>query len=250
MSQFGFFDHGNRLKSLSDFGDPLERLSAVINFEVFRWPLEQVFAFKSSNRQGGRPPYDAVLIFKVLVLQSLYNLSDDQTEYQIKDRLSFMRFLGLSLSDRIPDAKTIWLYRERLKEKNLMERFFAIFDQYLKDQGYLAMRGQLVDASIIQAPRQRMTKEEKEKVKAGETPEDWQQNLSKLSQKDRDARWMVKYSKAKDPKGTGSVDLAIPLFGYKNHISTDKHHGFIRKYVVTPANAYEGHLLEALLDSE
>src|SRR5690606_39976334 len=101
-----------------------------------------------------------------------------------------------------------------------------IFDQYLKDQGYLAMGGQFVVASIIQAPRQRMTKEEKEKVKAGETPEDWQQNLSKLSQKDRDARWMVKYSKAKDPKGTGSVDLAIPLFGYKNHISTDKHHGF------------------------
>ena len=133
MSQFGFFDHGHRLKSLSDFGDPLERLSRVINFEVFREPLEKTFAFKSSKRQGGRPPYDGVLIFKILVLQSLYTLSDDQMEYQIKDRLSFMRFLNLSLSDRVPDGKTIWLYRERLKENGLMDRLFRIFDQYLKE---------------------------------------------------------------------------------------------------------------------
>ncbi|MBL9029645.1 MAG: transposase [Caedimonas sp.] len=110
MSQFGLFDFSNRLAALSVFGDPLERLNQVIDFEAFRSSLESGLNF-SNGSQGGCPAYDAVLIFKVLILQSLYNLSDDQTEYQIKDRLSFMCFLGLTLCQSIPDAKTIWLYR-------------------------------------------------------------------------------------------------------------------------------------------
>jgi IS5 family transposase len=228
MSQFGLFDFSDRLVALSAFGDPLERLSQVVDFEIFRPSLESDFNF-SDGSQGGRPPYDAVLIFKVLILQSLYSLSDDQTEYQIKDRLSFMRFLGLDLCQNVPGAKTIWLYRERLKKKDLMDRLFSLFGQMLRERGYLAMSGQIVDASLIQAPRQRMTKEEKTQVKAGKIPEDWKAHPAKLAQKDQDARWVVKYTKA---KGEGkALDLAIPFFGYKNHVSIDRRYGFIRKYI-------------------
>ena len=245
MHQPGFFDFVDRLKDLSLFGDPLERISQIVDFEVFRLDLEEVLRL-GDQPQGGRPPYDAVLMFKVLILQALYNLSDDQTEYQIKDRLSFMRFLGLSVSQRVPDAKTVWLYRERLKPSGVMDRLFLRFDDVLKAQGYLAMGGQIVDASIIQAPRQRMTTEEKATIKAGDIPKAWKDKPAKLAQKDRDARWMVKQSKAKGD--VGAVDLGIPYFGYKTHLSTDRRFGFIRRYQVTAANQYDGHLLPQLLD--
>lgn len=244
MVQTGLFDFGYRLKDISKFGDPLERLSKVINFEVFRKDLDEALSF-SNQGKGGRPAYDAVLMFKMLVLQALYNLSDDQVEYQIKDRLSFMRFLGLSISHRIPDAKTVWLYRERLKNAGAIERLFTRFDEVLKSRGYLAMGGQIVDASIIQAPRQRMTKEEKETIKAGSMPEDWKEKPAKLRQKDMEARWMVKTSKAKQE---GMADFGIPYFGYKNHLTSDYRYGFVRCYEVTAANCHDGHVLPKILD--
>jgi len=245
MKQAGFFDLSDRYESLSKFGDPLEKLNAVVDFETFRQEIEKGLDFCDGSK-GGRPAYDAVLMFKILILQSLYNLSDDQIEFQIKDRLSFMRFLGLQLWSQVPDAKTVWLYRERLKNKGLDKKLFETFDQILKDRGYLAMSGQIVDATIVSAPRQRMTKAEKEQVKAGKIPEEWQANPAKLAQKDLDARWFVKYSKSKDSKH--DVNLAIPFFGYKNHISTDKRYGFIRKYHVTDASCYDGKILPELLD--
>ena len=244
MHQPGFFDFANRLKDLSSFGDPLERLSQVVDFEVFRKDLEEVLNLST----GGRPPYDAVLMFKILILQALYNLSDEQAEYQVKDRLSFMRFLGLSVSQRVPDAKTVWLYRERLKPSGIMDRLFTRFDNELKIQGYLAMGGQIVDASIIQTPRQRLTKEEKATIKAGGIPSSWHNHPAKLAKKDRDARWIMKHSRAKG--GEGAVDLGIPYFGYKNHLSCDRRFGFVRRFAVTAANQYDGHLLEQILDSE
>lgn len=245
MNQPGFFDLSDRYESLSKFGDPLEKINAVVDFEVFRYPIETGLSF-SDGSKGGRPPYDAVLMFKILVLQSLYNLSDDQIEFQIKDRLSFMRFLGLHLWNQIPDAKTVWLYRERLKNQGLHEKLFDTFDQMLKDRGYLAMSGQIVDATIVSAPRQRMTRSEKEQIKAGKIPQDWESNPAKLAQKDRDARWVVKYKKSKGADNL--VDIAIPFFGYKNHISTDKRYGFIRKYQVTDASCYDGRILKGILD--
>lgn len=247
MIQPELFDIENRYESLSKFGDPLEKLKGVIYFEVFRAELEEGLDF-SDRSKGGRPPYDSVFIFKILVLQTLYSLSDDQVEFQIKDRLSFMRFLNLHISQSVPDAKTIWLYRERLSQKGLIEKLFASFDQALKDRGYLAMSGQIVDASIISAPRQRMTKEEKEIVKEGKIPETWETNPSKRAQKDRDARWVMKYKKAKTKAGEEAVDIAIPYFGYKNNISMDKRYGFVRKFYTTDASRYDGKLLSQLLD--
>ena len=116
--QPGFFDLDERYQALSANGDPLVRLSQLIDFEVFRAPL--LTALQRSDRlKGGRPPYDPVLMFKILVLQTLYTLSDDATEFQIRDRLSFMRFLGLGLEHPVPDAKTIWLFREQLTRAGL-----------------------------------------------------------------------------------------------------------------------------------
>ena len=160
--------------------------------------------------------------------------------------------LDLHLSDKVPHAKTIWLYRERFSKNGLIDRLFSKFGDMLVNQGYLAMGGQIVDASIVQAPRQRMTKEEekeKEQIKKGGIPTDWHAKPHKLAQKDRDARWIVKYTKAKDDN-KNSVDLAIPSFGYKNHISIDRRFGFIRKTEITAANAYDGHFLASLLDLE
>jgi hypothetical protein len=117
-----------------------------------------------------------------------------------------MRFLGLGLQDRVPDARTIWLFRKKLTTVGAIKRLFEQFDAMLRQAGYIAMSGQIVDASLVAAPRQRNTDDEK-KVKP-----------AKLRHKDRDARWTVKFSKAK-PREDGSmppVDLAIPLFGYQN----------------------------------
>jgi IS5 family transposase len=155
--QAGLFDWERRYAALSAAGDPLERLALVIDFELFRTELEAALA-RSDRAKGGRPPYDAVLMFKVLVLQTLYTRSDDQTEYQIRDRLSFMRFLGLALEDRVPDAKTIWLCREQLTQAGAIERLFASFDAVLPQAGYLAMAGQIVDATVVEARRPRLTR--------------------------------------------------------------------------------------------
>jgi transposase len=144
--QPGFFDIDERCAALSAAGDPLERLVAVVDFELSRAELEAALA-RSHRSRGGRPPYDAVLMFKVLVLQALYGLSDEQAEYQLRDRLSFMRFAGLALADPAPDAKTVWLYREQLARAGAIETLFARFDAALAERGYLAMGGQIIDAS-------------------------------------------------------------------------------------------------------
>ena len=250
--QRGFFDLDERYQRLSEAGDPLERLLELVDFEMFRADLDRVLGYKSGS-QGGRPPLDPVVMFKVLVLQALYGLSDPQAEYQILDRRSFGRFLGLDDGDRVPDETTIWRFREALTKAGAIKVLFERFDAHLKDNGYLAMGGQIVDASIVQAPRQRMTDEEKKIVKDGGIPENWRKKPRKLAQKDRDARWTVNYSKAKpDPNNPGAkrVDIAVPLFGYKDHISIDRVHGFVREYEVTDAARYDGHELEGLIDPD
>jgi len=248
--QLGFFDVDERLRRLSDLGDHLEVFQSAIDFEVFRADLMSALAY-SDGAQGGRPPFDPVMMFKILVIQALDNLSDERAEFLINDRMSFMRFLGLSLSDRVPDARTIWLFREKLTKAGAIQPLFNRFDAALRASGYIAMSGQIVDASLIAAPRQRNTQEEKKAIKEGRIPEDWKSNPAKLRQKDRDARWTVKFTKAKakEDGSTPPVDLAIPVFGYQSHISIDRGFGFVRKWAVTDAAAYEGaRLRDGLLD--
>ena len=247
--QAGFWDIDERYARLSEARDPLEKLNALVPWEVFRKPLGKALK-RSDGAKGGRPPYDPVMMFKIMVLQALYGLSDDQAEYQIQDRLSFMRFLGLGLGDAVPDAKTIWLFREHLTQAKAVENLFARFDEHLRKAGYLAMGGQIVDATIVAAPKQRNTDAEKSDIKAGKVPDEWKNKPARLRQKDRDARWTVKFSKAKaDEDGRHKQrDIAIPAFGYKNHASIDRRHGFIRGWNVTPASAYDGAQLANVLD--
>lgn len=247
--QAGFWDIDERYVRLSEAGDPLEKLNALVPWEVFRKPLAKALK-RSDGAKGGRPPYDPVMMFKIMVLQALYGLSDDQAEFQIQDRLSFMRFLGLGLGDRVPDAKTIWLFREHLTQAKAVENLFARFDKQLTRAGYLAMGGQIVDATIVAAPKQRNTDAEKADIKAGKVPDAWKDKPAKLRQKDRDARWTVKFSKAKvaEDGKTKQRDIAVPAFGYKNHASIDRRHGFIRGWNVTSASAHDGAQLRNVLN--
>jgi IS5 family transposase len=246
--QPGFFDVDHRLEELTAKGDDLLRILALVDFEQFRPILAQAVP-RSDGSKGGRPPFDLVLMFKILLLQAMNGLSDERCEYLIKDRLSFMRFLGLNLSDPVPDANTIWLFREGLKQAKAIDALFARFDATLKAAGYLAMRGQIVDATIVAAPKQRNTEAERAAIKAGEIPEGWADKPAKLRQKDRDARWTVKFSKAKPREdGLPQVDIAVPSFGYKNHIGIDRGHGLIRGWTVTHAAAHDGARLETVLD--
>jgi len=176
----------------------------------------------------------ACLLFKVLVLQSLYNLSDAQMEFMIRDRLSFMRFLGLNLGDRVPDEKTIWLFKDTLAARKVTEKLFARFDGFLTEKGYTARKGQLVDASIVEVPRQRNSREENQAIKNGEVPEDWRSKPHKLCQKDTDARWVKKD--------------AVNYYGYKNHINADVKYKLVRKWAVTPASTHDSQAFEELLD--
>jgi IS5 family transposase len=246
----GFFDIDERLRELSAKGDDLERIKGLVDFEIFRRDLEAAVP-RADRSKGGRPPFDHVFMFKVLILQTMHALSDERCEYLIKDRLSFMRFLGLGLADPVPDGNTIWTFREALKKAKAIDALFCRFDEALRASGYLAMGGQIIDATIVAAPKQRTTEEEKKAIKAGRIPNDWKDKPAKLRQKDRDARWTVKLTKAK-PKGDGApqVDLAIPAFGYKNHVSIDRHNGLIRKWTASDAAAYDGARLADVLDKE
>jgi len=249
-NQAGLFDVDERLKRLTDLGDQLLTFASAVDFEIFRPELIRALAY-SDGAKGGRPPFDPVTMFKILVIQAANNLSDERTEFLINDRLSFMRFLGFGLADRVPDARTIWLFREKLTKAGAIQPLFTRFDEVLHASGYIAMGGQIVDASLVAAPKQRNTDDEKQALKQGGIPERWKAKPAKLRQKDRDARWTVKFSKARErADGTKpAVDIAIPTFGYQNHVSIDRRHGLIRRWLATDAAAYEGaRLREGLLD--
>ena len=211
------------------------RLSEVVDWESFRPLLERVRpASRKSN--AGAPRRDEVLLFKGLVVQHLYGSSDEQLEYQIEDRRSFRRFLGLDDVRRAPDARTFWAFREKLVQLDLMATLFARFAEQLEALGYRARQGQLVDASLVSVPVQRNTREENAQLKAGEVPAPWDKDdaRAKRRQKDVQARWTRKRGKN--------------YYGYKNHVNVDRRHKLIRKYAVSAANVHDSQLLDTLLD--
>ena len=233
--KFGFFDEEKRLEKLSKLGDSLVRLARAVDWETFR-PTLTAALHKEPKGVGGRPPYDNVLMFKILVLQRIYNLSDDQTEYQINDRMSFMRFLGLGLEDRVPDAKTIWLFRDTLTKANAVRALFDEFATQLDAAHLVTRTGTIVDATFMDAPRQRNRREENAAIKAGTVPEEWQQDAqrNKLRQKDTDARWAKKGNELH--------------YGYKNHVKADAESKLITDYRVTSANVHDSQVLSEMVD--
>ena len=236
MGQLGFFDIANRYAGLDAKNDPLVKIDDVVPWEDFRGRLEAVWRKPPEERKSnaGCKPWDAVVMFKAIVLCALYNLSDDQVEYQIRDRFSFVRFLGLGLEDKVPDAKTVWLYRDQLAQAGAIEALFEDFDSYLEKQGYLAMGGQIIDASIVAVPKQRNSRDESAKIKEGGTPEGWENKPAKRSQKDTDARWTKKHGKSH--------------YGYKNHVNVDRQHKLVRRYEVTDAAVHDSQVVEEILD--
>ena len=218
MKQISLFAEENRFEKLSELGDCLERLK-IIDWESFR-PTIALALIRDRKSNAGRPPYDCILLFKTIVLQRLYNLSDDQTEYQINDRMSFMRFLGLGLDDKVPDAKTIWLFKDMLTKAGIIDQLFSQFNRMLEERGIITHKGTIVDATFVDAPRQRNSRDENEKIKNGEIPEEWKKNPHKMAQKDVDARWTKKRDETH--------------YGYKNHVKMDADSKLILDYVATP----------------
>ena len=253
MDQFGFFDLPDHLNRLSDAGDPLEVLAEAVDFEAFRPILDEALGYTSGGVKGGRPPYDVVAMFKILVLAVHNNVSDGRMEFMIRDRLSWLRFLGFKLGHPTPDENTIATFRERLTGAGAIRPLFDAFDRQLREAGYLPMGGQLVDATIVQAPRQRNTEAEKQQIKDGASADEvWPDAPNKARQKDVDARWTVKFSKAKTKADgtTHTTDIAIPQFGYKNHIVTDRTFGFIRNFAVTDAASHDGKVLRKIVTND
>ena len=225
--QPGFYDLDDRHRKLNE-RDPLTALHELVDWESFREVLEEIRQ-KKRKSAAGRKPMDAVMMFKALVLQHLYNLSDDELEFQIRDRYSFCRFLNLKPEDCVPDAKTIWLFREQLVERNLIHGLFEEFECQLQDKGLKARKGQIVDASLVDAPKQRNSREENAQIKEGEVPQRFRDNPHVERQKDTDARWTKKNNESR--------------YGYKNHVSVDVEHKLIRGYDVTSAEVHDSQQL-------
>ena len=231
MKQLGFFDFDTRLQRIDKAGDPLTKINDTIDWEIFR-PILQQARRKEKKSNAGAKGFDLILLFKILILQSLYNLSDEGLEFQILDRYSFSRFLGLHAASKIPDATTSWRFREDLIKAGVVGTLFSRFDAFLHEQGYRAQKGQIVDASIVKVPVQRNNRDENKQIKNGQQLEGWSEH--KKRQKDTDARWTQKNNKS--------------FFGYKNHISVDVKHKLIRRYEVTVANVHDSNIFDELLD--
>ena len=228
------FDEEFIVEKLSGIGNPLETISKVIDFEMFRAPLESKLLSLDKKSNAGAKPFDVVLMFKILILQRYYGLGDKQIEYQILDRISFKKFLCITSGDKVPDEKTVWLFRENVTKTGLVEELFAQFKSYLESKELIFNEGQLVDASFTIAPRQRNTREENEKIKKGEGDDLWNDHPHKKCHKDIDARWTKKNDET--------------FYGYKNHAKVDTKSKFINTYTVTNAAVHDSQALDNLLD--
>ena len=147
-----------------------------------------------------------------------------------------MRFLGLGLDDKVPDAKTIWLFKDTLTKAGIMEQLFSQFYRMLEEWGIIIHKGTIVDATFVDALRQRNSRDENKKIKDGEVLEEWKKEPHKMSQKDTDARW----TKKGDEKH----------YGYKDHIKVDADSKLIMDYTVTPANVHDSNEFENFFNEQ
>lgn len=232
----GLFDEQEVYEKLSKIGNPLEKISIVVDFDFFRQTLEAGILNKGKTSNAGAKHFDVVMMFKILILQRYYGLGDTQIEYQIIDRLSFRKFLGLESGDKVPDEKTVWAFREVLTSKGLIEKLFNEFRNYLEEKGLIMNEGKMIDASFTVAPRQRNNREENKMIKEGKGDELWNDNPNKKRHKDIDARWTKKNNET--------------FYGYKNHAKVDTKSKFIDKYKVTDASVHDSGPLNDLLTEE
>lgn len=225
------FDEQQRDQVLESINDVLPRLSRMVDWEAFRAQIEGHFPVRDP-RKGGQPPYDRLMLFKAVVLMELYGLSAEALEYQINDRRSFQRFLGLELQHQVPDATTVRLFVEHLTRKKAMEELFAGYHARLSAAKLVMNQGKIIDASMVHAPIQHNKREDRELLENGEVPANW--SMRKKAQKDLDANWTKKNSKS--------------YHGYKNHVKVDSASKLIDHYVVTVASVTDGEMAWDLLD--
>ena len=235
--QYSFFDKTIRLDKLTKLGDVLTQLNLIVNWNIFVPILDKAIP-RTKGEKGGRPPFDNLLMFKILLIKRLYNLSHDQTEFQINDRISFMRFLGLDFGSTVPDAKTIWLYENTLAHSGAGKELFDKFFEAILEKGYVTRTGSIVDAAFVEAPKRKNTKEQRDKLKKGEVPDEWADHdkPQKIIQRDFDATWTMKKMKA--------------YFGYKDTVKVDLDSKIIVDYEVTTASTNDIKAAEGIFNED
>lgn len=229
----GFFDQQDRQVKLAKLNDVLIRLKAQVDWDGFRPVVEEAFPLRDP-RKGGHPPYDRLMLFKMLVLCRLYHLSAEALEFQVNDRKSFQDFLDLEPQHEVPDATTVRLFAKHLMENGTMPKLFAHFRARLQQVGLVLNEGKIIDASIVDAPVQRNSREENEQIHDNDVPQDWSEH--KRCQKDMDATWTKKHGKS--------------YFGYKNHVKVDAGSKLIDHYEVTTASVHDGTVVWDLLTQD
>jgi IS5 family transposase len=229
----GLFDGEAKQAKLARLNDVLVRLKAQVDWAGFRPVVEEAFPVRDP-RKGGQPPYDRLLLFKMLVLCRLYHLSAEALEYQVNDRRSFQQFLDLEPQHEVPDATTVRLFAKYLMENGTMPKLFAHFHARLALAGLVLNEGKIIDASIVDAPVQRNSRDENQRIKENDIPQDW--SAAKRQQKDVDATWTQKHGKN--------------FFGYKNHVKVDAGSKLIDHYQVTTARVHDSTVVWDLLTEE
>ena len=233
QSESGLFDSIDRLDKIDAMGDPLINLNKIMDWEIFT-PVLELLPQAEPKGPGGRLGFHPHFMFKILVLQSVYGLADEQTQFQILDRRSFHRFPAITAADPVPDQNTIREFREKLVRTNLLEALFLAFRERLESKGFITRKGQIVDASFVEVPRQRNRRAENEAIKRGEVPDGWKDTPKRLSHKDLDARWTKKNE--------------VSYYGYKNHINMDEASKLIIRSTVTDAPVHDSQALDAVTE--
>ena len=217
-------------QKLDQLGDPLLRIASCIDFPALAAEVDSV-APRPVSPQGGRPPYPTETMVRILVLKRLYNLSDEQMEYQLLDRRSYQRFCGLVDAARLPDRTTIWHFENRIGVAGA-EALFTAVEQQILQHGYVARGGQIIDATLVPAPKQHFSRDDKEQIKENAMSADW--SPAKRRQKDLDATWTKKHGKS--------------TYGFKLSIGVDRKHKLIRKLVTDTASVHDSQHFEVVLD--
>ena len=248
MGQIQIFGVETQLNKLTKMGDQLIAMKEMINWEMFRAPIEKAIR-KADYSQGGRPPWDVVLMYKIVMLQQWYNLADENTEYQINDRLSFQRFLDIECGERVPDGNTIWDFKQALADTGIDRELFDLFNKYLSERGIITRKGSIIDASFVTVDKRHTTKKDDKSLKEGDCPHDLHADCAKrlengeikdvenvFAQMDFDARWTKKRNES--------------FFGYKDHVKCDKDSKIITDFTVTDASVHDGQELIELVNKD
>jgi IS5 family transposase len=235
------------IEVLSQIGNPLEQLVSLVDFEMFRLALKDVLVKKDCKTPAGRPQIDVVLMFKVIFLRRYYGLGDHQIQYQIIDRTSFRQFLGIHTVAEVPDEKTVWACKDKLAEDGTFDRLFDEFRTFLDNKGLSFNEGKIIDATFVEAPKQRNTKEENKQIKAGNGKELWN---SEAGDTEREKKHKMHKKSHKDIDARRTKKRGENHYGYKNHVKADKKTKLIEKYHTTDASVHDSNVIEPLLEEK